>query len=300
MANTEINLNQAVPQLFDNIKTKPISLPLDVEKDLKKYSRIFITKEFDPFRIVQCFESPIRDYKIYGEIIGENNVLDKKLLFNSVYHFECCNCCEQCIVGDLCCAYVCCDSIEFQMDYLRNGKPFYTQGINITKGCHCCDISLLNLLKCCCTPSKLYLRENIDPDNPDFKVGKPKGFTEANCCCACDKFVNYTQQNKLRGHTVRAACFDMCKNSCLAGGCCCVCSCCIQGCDFEMSIENESGIKTGNVKIYSGCCSEKVQGRFCYFPRAYFEVNMPANATSEQKFQIIADIIHLDLINKII
>ena len=35
MTNTEINLNQAVPQLFDNIKTKPISLPLDVEKDLK-------------------------------------------------------------------------------------------------------------------------------------------------------------------------------------------------------------------------------------------------------------------------
>jgi hypothetical protein len=66
-----------------------------------------------------------------------------------------------------------------------------------------------------------------------------------------------------------------------------------------MSIENESGIKTWNVKLYSGTCSEKVHGKCCYTPRPYFEVNMPPNATSEQKFQIIADIIHLDLANKI-
>jgi hypothetical protein len=299
MENTELNLNQIVPQLYEKSNPKPTSLPLNVEEDLKKYSRIYITKEFDPFRLVHCCELMYRDYMIYGEIKGEHNVLDKKLLFTSAYHYKCCNCCEQCIIGCLCCGYACCDSIQFQMDYRRNGEPFYTQGINISKGCHCCDVCLLNCCNTCCAGDKLYLRENIDPDNPNIKVGNPKGFTEANCCCACDKFVIYNQQNNLRGQTVRAACCEICKNSCLAGGCCCVCSCCIQGCDFEMSIENESGIKTGNVKLFSGCCSEKTQGKFCYLPRPYLEVNMPPNSTSEQRFQIIADIIHLDLNNRI-
>ena len=49
MENTELNLNQIVPQLYEKSNPKPTSLPLNVEEDLKKYSRIYITKEFDPF-----------------------------------------------------------------------------------------------------------------------------------------------------------------------------------------------------------------------------------------------------------
>ena len=302
MMNTDANLKQQGPQLFEDnpIKANTINIPFIVSEDLKKYSRIYITKQFHPFRLVHCCETPFRDYEIYGEIEGKHKILDKKLLFTSALHYECCNCCEQFIIGDLCCGYVCCDTIQFQMDYRRNGEPFYVQGLNITKGCHCCDICYLQICQKYCAPNRLYLRETIDIDNPNCKVGLHKGYTQTNGCCSTDKFVYYTQQNKLRGQTVRAACCDMCKNSCLAGGCCCVCSCCIMGCDFEMSIENESGIKTGNVKLYSGCCSEKTYGKMCYTPRPYFEVNMPANATSEQKFQIIADIIHLDIANKII
>lgn len=298
---TELNLNQPVPQLFEDkpIKTKTMTIPFVIEEDLKKYSRIYITKQFNPFRIVHCCEAPFRDYEIYGEAPGAHKVPEKKLLFTSSLHYECCDCCDHYVIGDLCCGYVCCDSIQFQMDYRRNEEPFFVQGFNITKGCHCCDICLYQVCQKYCAPDRLYLRETIDIDNPNRKVGVPKGYTESNCCCACDKYVHYTQQNKLRGYSVRAACCDICQNSCFTTGCCCVRSCCILGCDFEMSIENESGIKTGNVKLYSGTCSEKVHGKCCYTPRPYFEVNMPPNATSEQKFQIIADIIHLDLVNKI-
>ena len=296
MNNTETNLNQVEPVLVYKV-TKNTSLPFDVTEELEKYSRIFITKEVDPFRIIHCFEAMSRDYIIYGETKDE----DKKLLFTCHNHFECCNCCEQCIIGCLCFGYACCDSIIFQLDYRRNGNPFYTQGFNIYKGCHCCDMCILcNFCACIpCPGRKLYLRENMDPDSPDIKVGIQKGKTKTNGCCACDKYVDYYTQNKLKGHTVRAACCDICLHSCFAN-CCNSCYRCIQGCDFEMSIEDENGIKTGNVFIHSGCCSRKVEGKCCYMPRAYFEVNMPLNANSEQKFQIIADLIHLDIANNII
>jgi hypothetical protein len=112
------------------------NLPFDVTEGLQKYSRIFVAKEVDPFRIVHCCEAINRDYLIFGE--EEDG--SKKLLFNSHIHFECCKCCDQCVVGFLCCGYACCDSIVFQLDYRRNGHPFYTQGFNIYKGCHCCDM----------------------------------------------------------------------------------------------------------------------------------------------------------------
>lgn len=296
MNKTDTNLNPTEPAIVYKINAGATTLPLDVESELQKYSKIFIAKEYDPFRIIHCFEASNRDYIIYVE----TKEGDKKVLFTSNYHYECCNCCEQCIIGAFCCGYACCDTIQFQMDYKRNGAPFYTQGYNITKGCHFCDIFIL--CGCCncfpCAGNKLYLRENIDPDSPSIKVGRQKGKTQTNCCCSCgDKFAEYITENKLKGPTVRAACCDICKNSCLN---CCCCNCCAQGCDFEMSIENPNGIKMGNILIFAGCCSEKVEGKFCYFPRAFFEVNMPPGSTSEQKFQIISDIIHLDLANNII
>ena len=295
MNNTEINSSQIQPVLVYKENTNT-NLPFDVTQELQKYSRIFVAKEFDPFRIVHCCESVNRDYLI----IGEEQDGDKKLLFTSHIHFECCNCCEQCIIGFFFCGYACCDSIVFQLDYRKNGQPFYTQGFNIYKGCHCCDMCIIcNCSMIPCVGKKLFLRENINPDSPDIKVGIPKGKTKTNCCCSCDKYIDYFTENKIKSQTVRAECCDICTHSCFATFCC-ICNRCIRGCDFEMSIEDENGTKTGNVMIYSGCCSKKVEGKCCYMPRAYFEANMPPNATSEQKFQIIADIIHLDLSNNIL
>lgn len=307
MNQTEINLNNSTqPKLVYRVNTGPTSLPLDVTQELSQYPRVFISRENDTFALTCCAESYRYEYRIFVE----TKEGDKKILFTTSSHLKCCNCCEQCLIGDLCCAYACCDSIVFQMDYRRNGAPFYTQGYNITKGCHCCDIFLCcNYLPCCsCINRRLYLRENIDPDSPDIKIGRPNGKTKTNCCCACDQFAEYYNENKIKGHTVRAACCDIwkniCMNYCLTGGCLCFgCFCflckypCDLGFDFEMSIEDQNGLKTGNIMIYAGCCSQKVEGKMCFCPRSYMEVNMPPNATSEQKFQIIADAIHLDLEN---
>ena len=67
-----------------------------------------------------------------------------------------------------------------------------------------------------------------------------------------------------------------------------------------MDIENESGLKTGSIMIYSGCYSQKTEGKTCYCPFAYYDITMPPGATFEQKFQIIADLIHFDVFNNII
>ena len=295
MNNTTMNINQAEPELVYKVNAGAGSLPLDIESDLDKYSKIYITREYDPFRIVHCFEAPLRDYIIHGETKDG----DKKILFSAINHFKCCNCCDQCIVGYLCCGYACCHSIQFQMDYKRNGLPFYTQGYNITKGCHCCDIFVMCQFCGCipCAGKTLYLRENVDPNSPDYKVGRKKGKTITNCCCSCDKYVRYENENNLKGQTVRAECCNICMNSCMNSICC---NYCISGCDFVMKIENENNLETGKVTVFSGCCSKKVEGKCCFLPRPYFEVDMPDNATSEQKFQIIADIIHLDVVNRII
>ena len=66
-----------------------------------------------------------RDYQVHGELPDG----DKKILFTVNRHFECCKCCQQCVIPCYCCDYVCCDSIIFQLDYKRNEAPFYTQGI---------------------------------------------------------------------------------------------------------------------------------------------------------------------------
>jgi len=103
MSQTDININVGEPNLINPVNTKTTILPFNVGTDLKEYSRIFITREFYPFRLIHCCEAPISDYEIYGETEEK----DKKLLFTSSYHYQCCNCCEQFIIGDLCCGYAC-------------------------------------------------------------------------------------------------------------------------------------------------------------------------------------------------
>lgn len=295
--NTETKIVQPEPVTLYKVNTGITNLAFDSEKDLEKYSKVYITKEFDPFRIVHCCEAPMRDYKIQVD----SKEGDKKTLFNAIVHYKCkcCNCCDQCIIGYLWCGYACCDYIQFQMDYKRNAMPFYTQGKNITKGCHCCDVFLLcEYIGCCaCFGEELTMRENVDPDSPDIRVGRPKGKTISNGFCACDKWVRYETENNLRGQMVKAECCDIFKNRCMNS---CCCGYCAQGFDFELKIENENRVQAGKVSVFSGCCSSKVEGKCCYLPRPYFEIEMPENASSEQKFQIIADLIHFDIVNGII
>jgi len=295
MNNTETQNIPQEPVMVYRVNTGVTNLPFDVESDLDKYSKVYITREFDPFRIVHCCETPIRDYKIQVD----SKEGDKKTLFSAILHYKCCNCCDQYVIGFLWCGYACCDSIQFQMDYKRNGLPFYTQGKNITKGCHCCDVFLFcQDLDCCpCFGDDLTLRENVDPNSPDIRVGRQKGKTISNGSCSCDKYVKYETENNLRGQTVKAECCDIFKNRCMNS---CCCGSCVQGFDFAMIIQNENKVQVGKVSVFSGCCSSKVEGKCCYLPRPYFEVDMPPSATSEQKFQIIADIIHFDIINRII
>jgi hypothetical protein len=56
------------------------------------------------------------------------------------------------------------------MDYKRNNRCFYTQGISLPKGCYIC--------KCvcccqCCSSNILDLIENTNPNVPS--IGKGKG-----------------------------------------------------------------------------------------------------------------------------
>ena len=70
--------------------------------------------------------------------------------------------------------------------------------------------------------------------------------------------------------------------------------------DFEIDIEDGNGLKNGSIFIYSGCCSKKTEGKCCFCPLPFYDIEMPASASSEQKFQIIADTIHFDIINGVL
>ena len=271
----------------NNSKAK---IPFDVAKDLDQFTRIFVTKEDDLFKVVHICEDLSSDYKIYGELPDG----DRQLLFTCGQHFECdfCSCLDTCTCYLGLCAYVCCNSIVFQMDYERNGDPFYTQGLNIQKGLYFCECYCCVCCNNCTRTSNLFLRENTEPDNPDFNVGTKKGRTEVTTnCCIPEYTSSYVTQDGAKGQGIRVRCCEVYKKSCLK------CCCCGLDCDFEMDIEDEKGTKTGNIMIYSGCFSKKVEGKRCYRPRKYYEINMPKNANSEQKFQIIADLIHFDLTN---
>ena len=107
------------------------------------------------------------DYFIYSEMPDG----DKKLLFTCSRHFILCNCCgcsdccpEYCqgwCNYCLCCGYLFSDIIPFQMDYKRNNRFFYIQGLSLPKGCYFCK-----LVCCCCCqclPKSLDLKKNTNP-----------------------------------------------------------------------------------------------------------------------------------------
>jgi len=274
----------------ENEENKPIAdLPFDVSKDLDQFSKIFVSSEFDSFRNIHCLEKcyPSFDFVIYGELPDG----DKKLLFTCTKHNQFCKCCDTCSIPFCCWEYFCCNSIIFQMDYRRNNKTFYTQGINMKKGCtlgRCFCCSLFCCCCCSCSPNALFLRENTQPDNPDFNVGNKKGVTYGieHPCCG-DKVVTYISQSGEKGPKISK------KGSCCQRCCCCSCECT----DYIIDIEDGKGGKFGNIVIPNGCNSVKVKDLCCHLPRKYYEINITEKITSEQKFQIIADIIQFTLLN---
>lgn len=266
-----------------------IQLPFDVNNELNQYSKVFVTKEFNVFRNFHFLEGLGRDYRVFGELPDG----DKKILFTSQLHFQCCNFCDDCALNFCCCEYLCCNRIVVQMDYKRNNKNFYTQGFNIQKGFYCCTCYCCF---CCNFKSHLYLRENIDPNNPDFNVGIKKGFTAGTPQCFSyirDREASYTNEMGVTEYTVRLPCCEACRMSLSR------CYCCNFK-DIEMSIEDVTGKQVGTIVIPDGCCSKRVEGDFCYLPGRCYEINFPPNISSLGKFQIISSVIHFDLENMII
>ena len=268
-----------------NNQTPVTTLPFDVSSELNQYSKVYIAKDIDNFRLFHCFEAIPLDYRVFGELPDG----DKKILFTARQHFQCCNCFDDCSINFCCCCeYMCCDRIVFQMDYKRNEKNFYTQGFNIPKGFYFC-------LCTCCLPNVLYLRENVDPDSKDFNVGIRKGMTKGTPgCCKYfkDKTVNYVTQDDSNGACLRMTCFDYWKHRSL--------KCCFHCFDINISIENGANVQIGNVTVPNGWCSKKVETKTCYFPGRHFEDVFPPGSSSEEKFQIIAGLIHFDLGNNIL
>ena len=113
------------------------------------------------------------------------------------------------------------------------------------------------------------------------------------CKCCNDRTSTYYTENNLNGYGIRATCPEVYKRKILR-------ICCDLTSDFEIEIEDERGNKCGNIMFYSGLFSKLVEGKCCYMPKPYFEINMPQNASSIQKFQIIADAVHFDYINNVL
>ena len=278
-------------QSFDKLPTSSSKIPFNVETELN-YKRIFIVKEKDPFKIIHICQPIItNDYQIYGELPDKS----KKLLFTVSEHFQCeCCDCDNWGFNFACFSLICCDKIIFQLDYRKNNKGFYTQGYYQRKGCYICSNCWEYNFGYCCPYHTLYLRENTDHNNPDFDIGIKKGRTKAsvNICCT-DRTSFYISEKNSKGYGIRAKYCEICRHKCLRkfGNI---------TCDFEIKIEDEKGNKCGNIMIYSGICSKVVKGTCCYFPKPYFEINMPKNISSIQKFQIIADTIHFDYVNNVL
>ena len=281
------NQNETVMNL-GNINRLP-NIPLDVSTELAQYSKLFVTKRYNPFRTFCYYWYPI-DYEVLGELPDG----DKKILFTSQIHTRDCCECRPCLLNCWLCEYVCCDMILFQMDYKRNNKPFYTQGVNIQKGFYCLKCNWCNQ---CCKRDVLYLRENTDPDNHDFNCGIPKGKTlgTPGCCSVCrDKVASYYNEQDQKGPEIRykTDCCVSCNALCCGRFWCC-------GEDLHIDILDGNGQLVGDILVPHGCNSSKVD-KTCFCPSMHYEINLPQNASSIEKFQIVADVIHFDLENKII
>ena len=318
---TDIHLTNNMLMNFNHIPER-FSLPFDVSRELAMYTKIFVSKEVDLFRIFHYTEGLAQDYKIYGELPNG----DKQILFTVRKHIipnctSCSNCCSQCC--DSCCSckkkkeccepsyQFCCfgeivyyDLVGYRLDYKRNNNLFYNQAFIYEQGCHCyctecyycrtctghncsfCCGKCCGVDYCCdpCTPNILKLRENINEIN--ILQGVKKGETVGTpCCCKIcrDKTVTYNTEEGSKGISIRLNCCDFCIFSC--------CKPCKQ--DLDITIEDSKGEKVGFIFMPNGCYSKNVPS-CCYWTKNYFEINVPLNMPSNEKFQIIADVIHLN------
>ena len=273
--------DRVMPQIPQVVIARPLNLPIDVQTALNKYQRIYIAREVDSFRNVHCCENFARDFKVYGH---DPMNADKNLLFTVRYHFECCNVCNSCIITCLVCDYICCDKIIFQLDYKKNGLPFYTQGVNLIKGCYFCKCIWCQLLPCCVWTRDLYLRENTEPDLPDFNVGVKTGKTSLTDCCGCCNYsVKYIGEDGTPGHTLKMDCCRVCQAKFCPG-----CTACR---DDEIEILDPNGNKVGNIFSPHGCCSMNVPN-CCYCSGRYYDISLPQRISSFEKFQIISEAVH--------
>ena len=79
---SEGTILQDKPSLIANQLEKPkVNIPLDVTTELSQFTKFYITKGVDFFRIVCCCENLIPEYNIYGEMPDG----DKKLSFTFLH-----------------------------------------------------------------------------------------------------------------------------------------------------------------------------------------------------------------------
>ena len=114
------NMNTNMNVINFNMVNMPKEIPLDVFTELAGYTKIFITRQYDPFRIFhRCCDNIGCDFIVYG-LLPEG---DKKILFTIRHHYECCeprnieiSCCL--------CDIILNDKIIIQFDYRRNNNNF--------------------------------------------------------------------------------------------------------------------------------------------------------------------------------
>ena len=262
-------------------------IPLDVKKDLSKYNKFYISKEINFLRLFHCCEFwNSKDFRIFVE--NEDN--DLLNLYTAQHHFECCNFCDNCIIGINCCYYACCNSIAYQLDYKRNNRPFYTHGINITKGCHICKCHPL----CFSCVTKLFLKETQNMNSPDINNGTYKGSTEDDACpCVCKRATEYYSPQHTKEMVMNYDCCSLCMKRVICLGICC---------DDNFVIAKTNGKRIARVTVTGRCCSSKVQSAWCgcLLPQNYYEVIFENDVSSEEKFHAICMLIHFEVANGLI
>ena len=235
--------------------------------------------------------------------------------------YDSCKFCYCQILPCLCCSYACNDFIYFQLDYIKDSKPFFTQGIKYQKGCQSCLLPFG--CKCCVCSNIFNLTKNDNPKNPSFNYGENIGSTinKSSICynpiCTCysscyDQIEIYNKDKQVKWIIGRS------ENNCDKDYNCrflgCNCGCCDECCkecnsDFHLIIFNDQGESSGKILIPNGICSEKLEkdccackcccGGCCSFERItpHYQIEFPNNANSADKFYIIAGVIMYEFVS---
>ena len=316
-----LNQNNELPERI------PLNLEnysLNINRDLEDIKTIYIGVEKNIFQFTHCQSCNSPSYKIY--YLTEDKKV--KTLFTVSKHYtsgKCCyDSCKFCycqILPCLCCSYACNDFIYFQLDYIKDSKPFFTQGIKYQKGCQSCLLPFG--CKCCVCSNIFNLTKNDNPKNPSFNYGENIGSTinKSSICynpiCTCysccyDQIEIYNKDKQVKWIIGRN------ENNCDKDYNCrflgCNCGCCDECCkecnsDFHLIIFNDQGESSGKILIPNGICSEKLEkdccackcccGGCCSLERItpHYQIEFPNNANSADKFYIIAGVIMYEFVS---